>query len=340
MRYAGALIAAVMQACAAGLGGVPLAVAAPAIRATLTTNVVEGPLTSAPTPQEGQTAAATTMPSQCGSGSSRTTICVGQQLTVQTIDEQAKVLSSAVYQRNYAVQLDPRSLAIKVDVSLRQLTTTGTPVGTLKMTFAPATAPEDSQDIVVPIAADTKSPSIRSVDLTGKPDTQQVHLHVVSTFTAPNGKPVKIGTTTFASTYRCDNQFTSKPGCVNTSYTPTITSLVGLGDLTKNIRTGQSHGLPGAPGTTPLTRLADKQAIKRNREAACGTARTRELGPRPLSIRNPSCDEYPFASTYQGGAHTSIAWVSVEENSRGGGNLSQFYQDNHVLDGDAYFVKV
>ncbi|PWN95725.1 hypothetical protein FA09DRAFT_362765 [Tilletiopsis washingtonensis] len=51
-----------------------------------------------------------------------------------------------------------------------------------------------------------------------------------------------------------------------------------------------------------------------------------------------SCDEYPFASTSQGGAGASTRCVPSQENSRQGGTLSSFYTRNSVANGDSYSV--
>jgi Deoxyribonuclease NucA/NucB len=51
-----------------------------------------------------------------------------------------------------------------------------------------------------------------------------------------------------------------------------------------------------------------------------------------------SCDEYPFASTLEGGAGASIAPVPVSEQNSQGGTLSSFYQQNNVPIGGKFFV--
>lgn len=86
---------------------------------------------------------------------------------------------------------------------------------------------------------------------------------------------------------------------------------------------------------SPLTR---NSALKHdNREASCPQSR-----PRP---EGKSCDEYPFASTDQGGSkvappNSGWAWVPVKEQDSQGGLISSFYSKFRVLDGDAYWVSV
>jgi len=58
-----------------------------------------------------------------------------------------------------------------------------------------------------------------------------------------------------------------------------------------------------------------------------------------------SCDEYPFASTYQGGAGASTMPVPGWEQSVQGGVNSSFYQGNNnqlrpLVNGDIFAVVV
>jgi hypothetical protein len=74
-----------------------------------------------------------------------------------------------------------------------------------------------------------------------------------------------------------------------------------------------SYGGPGSSGP--------------NRRAACTLARRAQL--RPLT-----CDEYPFASTQQGGAGASTRGVPGSETSPQGSLLSGFYSRNDMKAGD------
>jgi deoxyribonuclease NucA/NucB len=54
-----------------------------------------------------------------------------------------------------------------------------------------------------------------------------------------------------------------------------------------------------------------------------------------------SCDEYPFASTYEGGpGKASTAGVPLWENRRQGGDLLAFYKRHRIGNGDAFVVVV
>jgi Deoxyribonuclease NucA/NucB len=69
-------------------------------------------------------------------------------------------------------------------------------------------------------------------------------------------------------------------------------------------------------------------------------------GPWLPKLTGYNCDEYPFASTEEGGAGSSIRGVPEKENSRQGGRVNIFFTNNHVLDhapgrrGEDFKVKV
>ena len=51
-----------------------------------------------------------------------------------------------------------------------------------------------------------------------------------------------------------------------------------------------------------------------------------------------SCDEYPFASTDQGGAGASAANVQLRQNRIQGGLIGGFYRSQRILTNDAFWV--
>ncbi|KAJ1596064.1 hypothetical protein NDA11_003878 [Ustilago hordei] len=59
---------------------------------------------------------------------------------------------------------------------------------------------------------------------------------------------------------------------------------------------------------------------------------------RALPADSNSCDEYPYASSQEGGAGSVTRCVASTENSRQAGTLSSFYTNNGVIDRDAYNV--
>jgi hypothetical protein len=94
--------------------------------------------------------------------------------------------------------------------------------------------------------------------------------------------------------------------------------------IASNIQAAQDSGLPSV-----LNREVDPAAIAANRSAACagfcGTG---------------SPDEYPFASTQQGGAGSRVAGVPLSEQYIQGGVISQFYKRFAIGAGDPFRVIV
>lgn len=62
------------------------------------------------------------------------------------------------------------------------------------------------------------------------------------------------------------------------------------------------------------------------------------LLPSSILIELFIADEYPYASSQEGGSSSVTRCVSSTENSRQGGTLSSFYSANDLVDGDAYNV--
>lgn len=144
---------------------------------------------------------------------------------------------------------------------------------------------------------------------------------------------------------RCDNVLRGRQGagCVFPAVAPSLTTMRRLPHIAQNIRRIQNRGTHqfgkrDADGYGwPLHRITDEHQIDRNREVLCPRSR-----PRPPGM---SCDEYPFATTKEGGngarpADRGWAWVPFRENNRQGGLLNSFYLANRVLDGDGYWVDV
>jgi hypothetical protein len=150
--------------------------------------------------------------------------------------------------------------------------------------------------------------------------------------------------------FRCDDRLKGqRAGCVFPQFTPTITKMRQLRFIALNIRKWQSKGAPKV-----LHRNSFRE--KANRAAVCGRAHlpphwTPPPGwPLPATGPNkPSCDEYAFARTNEGGRHpgNGYDWVPLRENNSQGGMLSGFFKQNRVLDatsirgrGDAFRVAV
>lgn len=95
-------------------------------------------------------------------------------------------------------------------------------------------------------------------------------------------------------------------------------------NIARNIQDALDEGHPGV-----LNRTTDRLQIRSNRRAACSGF----CGP-------GSPDEYPFASTTQGGAGARVAGVSIAEQRIQGGVLARFYAEHRVGHGDPFRVVV
>ena len=158
--------------------------------------------------------------------------------------------------------------------------------------------------------------------------------------------------TTRGLQWRCDDKLNQAAGCVYASFVPTIGTLAGLKFISASIASIQASG-----GPTELHR--NSFLGQANRTAVCGISLppgwTPPAGwPLPITTpsNKPSCDEYPFARSWEGGtrlpaSQRGTAWVPLGENRSQGGLLNAFYLQNRVLDatsaatqGDAFYVAV
>jgi hypothetical protein len=128
---------------------------------------------------------------------------------------------------------------------------------------------------------------------------------------------------------RCDSQkgYKYPAGCANPSFTPTyVVSSSTYPDIAKF----DKAEIAKHPSWATLTRVSPAQAGK-NRAVAC-----KGFKPPP----GKSCDEFPYASTSQGGAGAARTAVNEKENSSQGGNLVGFYNANRLFYREKFHVKV
>jgi uncharacterized Zn-binding protein involved in type VI secretion len=81
-----------------------------------------------------------------------------------------------------------------------------------------------------------------------------------------------------------------------------------------------------------LTRQTPRRKIRKNRRAALKGVKKATSG---LSL-----DEFPFASSTQGGKGAAVAAIPVAEQNAQGGKLSSFYQNNNITNGKSYTIKI
>ena len=94
-------------------------------------------------------------------------------------------------------------------------------------------------------------------------------------------------------------------------------------NIADNIESAIDAGHPSV-----LPRTSPAQAVQNRREACAGFS-----GP-------GSPDEYPFASTMEGGAGSQVRGVPLQEQYRQGGTVNAFYQQNSIGVGDKFKVQV
>lgn len=129
---------------------------------------------------------------------------------------------------------------------------------------------------------------------------------------------------------RCDSQpgYRYPAGCANPSFTPTY---VLSSSKYPQIAKFDKAEIAKHPSWATLTRVSPTQADK-NRAAAC----------KGFKKKNPtdSCDEFPYASTSQGGAGAAQEHVPEKENYSQGNNLGAFYNANRLFYGEKFHVKI
>jgi hypothetical protein len=118
----------------------------------------------------------------------------------------------------------------------------------------------------------------------------------------------------------------------NAQTLPTVTfSKAKVPNIAAHIAKAQAAGKPST-----LTYLGPNSPQKnKNRAAACGSFKASAA---EIAAGNTSCDEYPFATTSEGGAGASVAAVPTLEQSSQGGTLSGFYSS--LKAGDKFKVAV
>lgn len=177
-------------------------------------------------------------------------------------------------------------------------------------------------------------------------------------YQSPNYPPsTRVETNVYPA--RCDNAVPGRAvGCVVPSYIPlqAFSRSGAYPEFAYHVQEAQRSGLRGSSRSSPLTRTTDQARISANRDIACPQS---PLLPRPPG---KSCDEYPFASTYEGAASGGEArsfplcltadppgsgpigfsrcMIDEAQNSGAGGVMGGFYGGQRLLDGDRFAVTI
>ncbi len=159
----------------------------------------------------------------------------------------------------------------------------------------------------------------------------------------------------------------AKKGAATFSYVPTLTYSAKAGaeerGVAQHIKTAftvpqdtkpymSAKKVPGQSAKDPLHRLVNKTRKDDNRKAAVKQCK-RYWGANYTQGGKLECDEYPFATTYEGAAEAdhdseakkfnfSVKPIPAAENLAGGNILRSFYAKNRIIDGmdDGFLVKI
>lgn len=220
---------------------------------------------------------------------------------------------------------------------------------------------------LIPFASYTKEKIIEARADKGKKQSVDItsSMHVYFFQAAGVGGPVKVKSAMIdilggrrTPVVRCDN-LKSPAGCVmkgmdayfNVNYNRKKSREwavhVWQAQINKADHWGMQPGTRDSSGKVynngkPLSYLTDRSDARRNHDKTCPKPTAKE---RKKIAEGKSCDEYPFASTYQGGyfvgaARTSKRYIKKGHNSSGGGLTVNFYKKNRMRDGERFWVVV
>ncbi|MGW1543271.1 NucA/NucB deoxyribonuclease domain-containing protein [Streptomyces sp. NPDC002309] len=161
------------------------------------------------------------------------------------------------------------------------------------------------------------------------------------------GNPVRKGAATFS--YITPLALSAKPGAEERAEAQHIRQAFLVPQDTKPYMSAKK--VPGQTAKEPLHRTVSESRNKKNRAAAVKQCK-RYWGPNYTS-GGKECDEYPFASTYEGAAEVeydpeakkfnfSAKPIPGDDNQAGGLILKSYYAKNRIIDGlnDGFTVKI
>ncbi|MEU8779594.1 NucA/NucB deoxyribonuclease domain-containing protein [Streptomyces sp. NPDC048606] len=99
--------------------------------------------------------------------------------------------------------------------------------------------------------------------------------------------------------------------------------------------------VPGAAAGQPLHRMVN--AEKQDEQRAKSISQCKEVWG-DYSGTGLECDEYPFASTYEGSMkgdnRYSVRLIDAADNRQGGKIIQRTYEENRIIDNDEFYVKI
>jgi hypothetical protein len=309
----------------------------------------------------------------------RTSMCItGILITYEVFDAQTgAVLGTANFDVSQSMQLETTSLVWEERDYITMLDATGLAIGVevgFTATCASLCTAASDLSVPVPIAVGETLPAL--ITYTDAPASGQDTTSATYTMEAiqPGTIPVQPivswpGPTDYP--IRCDTLVGGSPGCVIPAVTPTFfVSVAQSGASAIMIAFSQQYLPDGWGSSQPLRRLASDALANTNRNIICGV-----FTPDPTVPGGDSCDEFPFAKTYESGAMLGLTgadcaeikpyiddvtgtWVvqlvnnvtfterctrghvTLADNSDVGGDLGRFTQQERLLDFDPYWLTV
>ncbi|MFF7258676.1 hypothetical protein ACFZCL_00055 [Streptomyces sp. NPDC008159] len=162
------------------------------------------------------------------------------------------------------------------------------------------------------------------------------------------GNPVKKGAASFA--YIGTLVYSTKAGAEERAVAQHIKTAFTKPEDTKPYMSAKK--VPGQTAKEPLHRTVNKTRRTDNRKAAVKQCK-RYWGANYTHGGVRECDEYPFATTYEGAAehdhdadakkfNFSVKPIAKEDNGAAGNLLRSFYAKNRIIDGtdDGFIVKI
>ena len=274
----------------------------------------------------------------------RTELCYQESVGVNVVRNHKKI-GKATFTVTHAIELNTRSRDFTEQVSISDVKLSGNAGGIHVALGVKCDSPCTATKNTFPVG-DTLRSGLHG-DLAYHDAVGAGHVHADRStyewlFTKKGATPgATSGRTALA--YRCDDAIKHfAAGCVFPEYFPIMTSMQRLPEIAANIRRIQNHGRDhyGRRGSGhPLHHITDSREQDRKRSQVCSRSKT---GPPPAG---KSCDEYPFASTAEGGtalpaSEHGWAWVKVSEQNSQSGLITGFYNANRVLNDDAFWVAV
>ncbi|MFJ3714050.1 NucA/NucB deoxyribonuclease domain-containing protein [Streptomyces sp. NPDC090053] len=281
----------------------------------------------------------------------RTTECERASLRVNVL-RNGKQVGYATFTVSHEMTLNSGSRSWSEKFNLSKATLVGTASG-IKTSVTASCGGTCKASTSFPAGHSLGSPasgSVKYTDSVGKKHKNLTHTTYRYSFLKAGYTP---GSTSYQSVnFRCDDAFWAKsgksrtkaPGCVFPT-APTAISMAGLPGISKGIRALRSRGghLGDPAAGKPLHMITDEATATKNRTAVCGGKKPPNWGSNLPPLDRPSCDEYPFATTSEGGTHVAanqrtITWVTVRENNTQGGRITAFKKKYRVMDTDPFYV--